>query len=62
VGVYRFDPGSTTKAGFNVGGGVIYDVTPKVSVEGVYNFHTVNTSGSAARFSTLQGGVRIRVP
>jgi opacity protein-like surface antigen len=44
----------------NVGGGVQFDVTPNIAVEGVYNFHNVFFSGTDARFSTVQAGVRFR--
>jgi len=60
VGAYRFDPGNTTKFGGNAGGGVLYDVNANWGIEGVYQFHTVSTSGSSTQFSTLQAGVRIR--
>jgi hypothetical protein len=61
-GTYHLDPGGSSNGGVNVGAGVIYDVNPRLSIEGVYNFHTVNTPVDATRFSTLQGGVRIRIP
>ncbi|HEX6465490.1 MAG TPA: hypothetical protein VFZ98_13600, partial [Vicinamibacterales bacterium] len=62
AGVYPLEPGGTSESGFNLGGGAIFDVDPHWSVEGVYNFHRVSTSVSATKFSTLQGGVRIRLP
>jgi opacity protein-like surface antigen len=58
AGAYRFDPGSTTKLGGNLGLGVIYDLSSDWSVEGVYNYHTINTGGSNTQFSTVQVGVR----
>ncbi len=60
AGAYRFDPGNTTKVGWNAGGGVLYDVTSTWGVEGVYNYHSVHASGDAADFSTVQVGARIR--
>jgi len=59
VGAYVFSS-ATTRFGGNVGAGVLYEVTPKFGVQGSYNFHIVNTSGSTFRFSTVQGGVRFR--
>ena len=60
VGGYRFDPGNSTKFGANAGGGVLYDVSSMWGIEGVYQYHTVNTSGSTTNFSTLQAGLRVR--
>jgi len=57
VGAYKFSPGPT-KFGGNVGGGVLYSLTSRVGLEGVYNFHVINTPGAATKFSTLQGGIR----
>jgi hypothetical protein len=59
VGGYRFDPGNTTKLGVNAGGGVLFDVTSKWGIEGVYQYHTINTSGSTTNFSTVQIGLRV---
>ena len=56
IGVYVSSSGSTF-FGVNVGGGVLYEITPKVGVQGSYNFHSVNT-GPATHFSTVQAGVR----
>ena len=57
VGAYAFNPGSV-KFGGNVGGGLLFVITPRFGVQGSYNFHAVNTSGSTFKFSTVQGGVR----
>ena len=57
VGAYITDSG-TAHFGGNVGAGVLYQITPKFGIQGSYNFHAVNTSGSAFKFSTVQGGVR----
>jgi hypothetical protein len=59
-GVYVFTPGASVHGGLNFGAGVQHDVTPTFAVEGVYNFHTVFTSGSNTQFSAVQGGVRFR--
>jgi opacity protein-like surface antigen len=60
TGVYHFDPGGNTRPGVNVGGGVQYSVRPRLALEGAYNFHSVFTTGANTRFSTLQGGIRIK--
>lgn len=57
VGAYTSSSG-TTRFGGNVGGGLLYEVTLKFGVQGSYNFHVINTPGSALKFSTAQGGVR----
>jgi hypothetical protein len=56
-GVYKFDPGPTD-VGANFGGGIQFNVSSRFAVEGAYNFHIVNTAGTRAKFSTLQGGFR----
>jgi hypothetical protein len=61
VGAYRFDPGSTTKIGANAGAGLLYDVSSTWGFEGLYNFHTISTSGSNTNFSTVQVGIRHRL-
>lgn len=60
-GAYRFDPGNTTKLGWTVGAGLLYDISPDWGVEGVYNFHSISISPTDARFSTVQVGIRHRV-
>lgn len=57
VGVYTFTSG-TTRFGGNIGGGLLYEVTPKFGVQGSYNLHLINIPGNAFKFSTVQGGVR----
>ena len=57
IGGYAFSPGSTYFGG-NVGGGVLFTITPHWGVQGSYNFHAVNTPVSTTQFSTLQGGIR----
>jgi hypothetical protein len=57
IGGYAFHPGSTYFGG-NVGGGVLYTLGPHWGIQGSYNFHAVNTPGSASQFSTFQGGLR----
>ncbi len=58
-GAYFFSPGSTTRGGVNVGGGLQFDVTETMAVEGAYNFHNV-FGFSDVKFSTVQAGVRFR--
>lgn len=58
-GAYKFDPGDT-RGGVNVGGGLQFDVTTTLAVEGAYNFHNVFGVFNDARFSTVQAGVRFR--
>ncbi len=57
AGAYIFSS-ATTHFGGNVGAGILYEITPKFGVQGSYNYHIVNTSGSNFKFSTVQGGVR----
>jgi hypothetical protein len=59
IGAFKFDPGST-KFGTYVGGGMQFRVWPKLWLEGEYDFHSVFTPGQNFKFSTVQGGVRIR--
>lgn len=58
VGDYVTDSG-TSHFGGNVGGGVLFEVTPKFGVQGSYNFN-IFRAGTNFKFSTLQGGVRWR--
>lgn len=58
VGGYVTDS-ATVHFGGNVGGGVLYEVTPKFGVLGSYNYHIVQI-GDSVHFSTVQGGVRFR--
>lgn len=57
IGAYRFDPGDRTKAGAELGAGVLYDLSSKVALEGLWNYHTIHASPNA-NFSTLQFGLR----
>ncbi|MBZ5521900.1 MAG: porin family protein [Acidobacteriia bacterium] len=59
---FSFSPGSTTNFGGYVGGGLLHQFNSSWGLEGVYTFHTVNTPGTATRFSTVQGGVRYVFP
>jgi len=59
VGAFHFGTG-TTRVGTYGGGGMQFRITPRVWLEGEYNFHSVFTSGSNTNFSTVQGGVRFR--
>jgi opacity protein-like surface antigen len=58
VGLYVTDS-ATTHFGGNIGGGVLYELTPRFGLQGAYNFHAVS-AGFGLRFSTVQGGVRWR--
>lgn len=56
AGAYKFG-GASTYGGGNVGGGLLYEISPRVGLQGTYNFHVVNTS-AVTKFSTLQAGLR----
>jgi hypothetical protein len=58
-GVYHFNPGDT-RFGLNIGFVPEYRINTNLSIEAPYSFHNVFTPGGNVRFSTLQGGVRIR--
>lgn len=58
LGAYVLQPAANTRFGGSAGGGVLYQLTPRVGIEGVYHFHVVNTEGDSVSFSTVQGGVR----
>jgi hypothetical protein len=61
AGVAFYDSDAVgSEPGTNVGGGVQFRVGPRVWLEGVYQFHIINTSPSTSRFSAIQGGVRVR--
>jgi len=57
IGGYHFTSG-TTNFGGNLGGGVLKELNPHWGVQGSYNFHVVNTSVAATKFSTVQAGLR----
>jgi hypothetical protein len=57
IGGYEFSTGSPYVGG-NFGAGVLKELTPYWGLQGSYNFHVVNTPGSATKFSTVQGGIR----
>jgi hypothetical protein len=58
-GSYKFDPGSTD-VGVLGGGGVQVNASIYVALELSYTLHDVFTSGANTRFSSIQGGARIR--
>lgn len=58
VGDYVSNAGQSHFGG-NVGGGVLYEVTRKVGIQGKYNLH-IFSAGSTTYYSTVQGGVRFR--
>jgi hypothetical protein len=49
LGGYKFRP-SSTYFGANFGGGVLRELTSHWGLQASYNFHLVNTSGSATTF------------
>ncbi|HXA86002.1 MAG TPA: hypothetical protein VNZ47_13050 [Candidatus Dormibacteraeota bacterium] len=57
LGGYHFTSGTTNFGGY-FGGGWLHEFNAHFGVDGVYTFHAVNTPGTAAKFSTIQGGVR----
>jgi hypothetical protein len=59
AGAYWFDPGDA-ETGTNIGGGIQFDVTAKIAIEGTYNLHMVTGDPEGVKFATYQGGVRIR--
>ncbi len=56
-GGYKFSSADTYFGG-NVGGGLLFNLTPRVGLQGSYNFHAINTPVEATKFSTFQGGIR----
>jgi Outer membrane protein beta-barrel domain len=58
AGAYNVDPPGGTRAGANANVGVLYELTPRWSVEGVYSYHLVNTEGDSLSFTALQVGLR----
>jgi hypothetical protein len=58
VGGYKFSPGSTYFGG-NFGGGVLFNLTSRLGLQGSYNFHVVDTSGTATKWSDVQVGLRV---
>jgi hypothetical protein len=57
-GAYTIDPGSTTRAGANASAGVLYELSPRWGVEGLYSYHIANTQRDSLSFTALQLGVR----
>jgi hypothetical protein len=57
VGVYFSS--NTTHFGGGAGAGLQYWFKPKLALEGSYNFHAVNTAGTATKYSTTLVGLRI---
>lgn len=57
IGGYKLSPGSAYFGG-NLGAGVLREFTPHWGLQASYNFHTLNTPGTATKFSTLQAGIR----
>lgn len=58
IGAYRFDPGHRTKGGANGGGGVLYELSPRFGIEGLWNYHWIRTTPDHSSFSAVQFGVR----
>jgi hypothetical protein len=59
-GVYFFDPGDT-EIGGNVGAGLLFALTPRFGVEVSYNLYAASLGESTATFSTVEGGIRVRL-
>ena len=59
VGGYGLDPGSW-EAGIHAGGGVQFDLSPRVAVEVAAKYHDVPSPTPALQFVTFQVGVRLR--
>ena len=59
AGVYWFDPGDT-EGGGNFGGGLQFDVTPTIAIEGAYNLPRRRHRGGHREVLHLSGRVRIR--
>lgn len=57
LGMYKLDPGDD-EFGYNIGAGIQYDFTPRLSLEAAYNYHAINASNIDPQFSTLQIGTR----
>jgi hypothetical protein len=49
---------SSTYAGGNAGGGLLFNLTKDFGIQASYNFNAVGSSGATSRFSTYQFGVR----
>lgn len=58
MGTYKFNQDST-HVGANVGTGILFRLSPRVGIQGSYNFHNVGTPAVVTRFSTVQGGLRL---
>jgi len=58
IGGYEFSPGSTYFGG-NFGGGILFNLTSRFGLQGSYNFHVVDTTGAAAKWSDAQAGLRV---
>jgi len=60
IGGYVLSPGSAQFGG-NAGAGLLVRFLPKHphwGIQGSFNFHAINTSGTATQFWTVQGGPR----
>ena len=60
TGFYHFSQNNNNSPGVNVGAGAQYPISARLALEGAYNLHSVYTTGTVTRFSTLQGGVWIK--
>jgi von Willebrand factor type A domain len=58
AGAYLLEPGTTTRAGGSAAGGVLFELTPRLGIEGVYSYHVVNTEHDSLSFAALQAGIR----
>jgi hypothetical protein len=59
LGAY-FPEGGGTHVGGNVGASLQFWLNPHFAIEPTYNFRVVDFSGSALKYSTLQGGFQYR--
>ena len=63
IGGYKFHIGSAFFGG-NFGGGILYTITPRIGLQGSYNFHVISgfppviNPPSSSKFSTAQVGLR----
>lgn len=57
VAAYDFDPGST-RFGASLGGGALFEIHPRLALEGRYTYHRVAGNSPNSAYSTLLLGLR----